>query len=42
MPAAAHRSKVSLRLSPASTSRRVFAVAISAQLPALEEARTET
>jgi hypothetical protein len=42
MPAAAQRSSVSLRLRPASMSRRVFDDAISVQLPALEDARTET
>lgn len=42
IPAALQRSKVSLRLSPASTRRRVEEVATKVQLPALEDARTET
>src|SRR5258706_13988872 len=41
-PFAFRRSKVSLRESPASTRRRVLSVATSVQLPALEDARTET
>ena len=42
MPNALSRSKVSLRLSPASTSRRVRPVATRVQLPELEEANTVT
>src|SRR5580704_19335411 len=41
-PAAMRRSKVSLRERPASTRRRVRSVATSVELPALEDARTET
>ena len=37
----ASRSNVSLRLSPASTSRRVRSVATNVELPALEDPRTE-
>jgi len=39
-PSAFRRSKVSLRLKPASTRRRVLPVATRAQFPELEEART--
>ena len=39
---AAKRSKVSLRLRPASTRMRVLSVATRAELPLLEDARTET
>ena len=41
-PSAVRRSKVSLRLKPASTSRRVLEVAIRVELPALDEAKTVT
>ena len=41
LAAAASRSKVSLRLNPASTSNRVRSVATSAELPLLDEASTE-
>src|SRR4051812_11469563 len=42
MPRDARRSNVSLRLIPTSTSRRVRAVATKVQLPALEDASTDT
>ena len=41
-PAKLRRSKVSLRERPASIKRRVRSVATSVELPALEDARTET
>jgi hypothetical protein len=41
IPAAARRSKVSLRLRPVSMRRRVRSVATSVELPALDDARTE-
>jgi hypothetical protein len=39
-PAAANRAKVSLRLKPASTRRRVRPVATSVEFPALDDAST--